>query len=75
MALFGIKSLKYFQPSSLRELLRLVDKFSNKGKIAAGGTDLVPQLKAREIPPPQYVFDIQKIDKLNYIKDDERLSG
>jgi len=70
MALSGIRSFKYFQPPSLSEMLHLLDRFGDKGKIIAGGTDLVPQLKAREIPTPQYVFDIENIDKLHFIKDE-----
>ncbi len=70
MALLGIRPFKYFQPSSLSEMLRLLDRFGDRGKIIAGGTDLVPQLKAREIPPPQCIFDIENIDKLHFIKDE-----
>jgi aldehyde:ferredoxin oxidoreductase len=71
MTLAEIKSFEYFQPSSLTELLRQLDKFSGKGRIMAGGTDLVPQLKARQIPAPEYIFDIENLDDLNYIGDEQ----
>jgi CO/xanthine dehydrogenase FAD-binding subunit len=73
MAQLGIKPFKYFQPSKLKELMRLLARFGDKGKIIAGGTDLVLQLKSREIPSPQYIFDIENIDELNYIKDEREV--
>lgn len=70
MALFKIKPFKYFQPSTLMELLPLVEKFGTEGKIMAGGTDLVVQLKTREVPPLKYIFDIENIKELHYIRDE-----
>ena len=69
MALLKIKPFKYFQPSNLTELLPLVEKFGTEGKIMAGGTDLVVQLKTKEVPPLKYIFDIENIKGLNYIRD------
>jgi len=73
MALLGIEPFKYFQPSSLTELLDLLDRFGDGGKIMAGGTDLVPQLKAREISTPRYIFDIGNLDDLDYIRDEQEV--
>jgi CO/xanthine dehydrogenase FAD-binding subunit len=70
MALRTIKPFEYFQPSTLEELLPLVEKFGSEGKIMAGGTDLVVQLKTREVPPLKYVFDIENIEGLHYIRDE-----
>jgi CO/xanthine dehydrogenase FAD-binding subunit len=70
MALRTIKPFKYFQPSTLVELLPLVEKFGSEGKIMAGGTDLVVQLKTREVPPLKYIFDIENIEELHYIRDE-----
>ena len=36
----------------------------------AGGTDLVVQLRTREVPPLKYIFDIENIKELNYIRDE-----
>jgi len=68
MALLKIRPLKYFQPSSLTELLVLLEKFGGEGKIIAGGTDLVVQLKTREVPPLKYIFDIENMSELDYIR-------
>ena len=70
MVLLKIKPFKYFQPSSLTELLTLLEKFGGEGKIIAGGTELVVQLKTREVPPLKYIFDIENISELDYIRDE-----
>jgi carbon-monoxide dehydrogenase medium subunit len=70
MALLKIRPFKYFQPSSLTELLVLLEKFGSEGKIMAGGTDLVVQLKTRDVPPLKYIFDIENISELDYIRDE-----
>ena len=36
----------------------------------AGGADLVVQLRTREVPPLKYIFDIENIKELNYIRDE-----
>jgi carbon-monoxide dehydrogenase medium subunit len=69
MALVKLKPFEYFQPSSLGELLPLLEKFGSEGRIVAGGTDLVPQLKAEEVPTPKCVFDIENLDELAFIRE------
>jgi len=67
MALVKIKPFEYHRPADLDELLLLLEKYGGEGRIIAGGTDLVPQFKAREVPTPRHLFDIENLDELNFI--------
>ena len=75
MALLKIRPFKYFQPSSLTALLVLLEKFGSEGKVMAGGTDLVVQLRTRDVPPLKYIFDIENISELDYIRMREKSLG
>jgi CO/xanthine dehydrogenase FAD-binding subunit len=61
----------YVQPSSIDEALSLLAKYNGDAKLIAGGTDLLPKMKRREITPPAYVIDLKGIRGLNYIEYDE----
>jgi len=50
--------------------LTLLDKYGREGEIIAGGTELVVQIKTREVPPSKYIFDIENISELDYIRDE-----
>ena len=63
-----IRFFEYFEPTSIKEAVSLLQKYGAEAKIVDGGTDLVPQLKTREIEP-NYVVDISRIKDLNYIND------
>jgi CO/xanthine dehydrogenase FAD-binding subunit len=63
-----LKHFQYFQVVSIKEALSLLEKHGEEAKIVAGGTDLVPKLKARETEP-KYVVDISGIKDLNCIED------
>ena len=58
----------YLKPGSLSEVLGLLDK-SEEGKyvVYAGGTDVIPKLKARLIKPPEALIDLKAIRELNFI--------
>ncbi|MFH0897343.1 MAG: xanthine dehydrogenase family protein subunit M [Candidatus Bathyarchaeota archaeon] len=65
-----VKPFEYFEPRSIKEAISLLEKYGEDAKVIAGGTDLVPQLKEREIEP-KYLIDIKGINDLDHIKDDE----
>jgi len=64
----SIKHFEYFRARSIEEATSLLEKFGEEAKLVAGGTDLVPQLKARETKPGCLV-DIGEIKDLDYIED------
>lgn len=58
---------EYISPKTQDELLSLLSKFKSKAKVFAGGTDLIPKLRGREVPIPEYVVDLKSLRDLNYI--------
>ncbi|MDR3237773.1 MAG: xanthine dehydrogenase family protein subunit M [Spirochaetia bacterium] len=74
MAVFyrRLPKFEYLQPDSLEEVLSLMSANREKAKIAAGGTDLIVQLRRREIPTPDYVLDIKKISLLKNLTADQQ---
>ncbi len=56
----------YLKPGSLGEVLDLLDGAENgQFRVFAGGTDLMAQLKAREIEAPATVIDLKGMDELS----------
>ena len=66
-----LPKFEYRRPTSLQEALSLLAQYKGKARLLAGGTDLVPKLKRREIEAPSYLIDIKSIAGLDYIKYDE----
>lgn len=63
---------EYVQPKTIDEALSLLAKYKGKAKLIAGGTDLLPKMKRREIKAPTYVIDLKGLPDLDYIKYDEK---
>ena len=65
-----IKEFEYFNPSTLSEAISILAQYNGSTKILAGGTDLLIQMKQRNLTP-KYLIDIKRISELDYIKYDE----
>jgi CO/xanthine dehydrogenase FAD-binding subunit len=63
---------EYLQPKSLDEALSLLTKYKGKAKLIAGGTDLLPKMKRREIEAPKHVVDLKGIPDLDHVTYDEK---
>ncbi len=62
----------YFRPASIAEALDALDPdVPLKDQVYAGGTDLMPKLKARGIKAPKRVIDLKGIAGLDYVRWDE----
>jgi len=71
MAVFyrRLPRFEYLLPKTLEEALVALKGQKDSAKVFAGGTDLIPQLKRREIRIPKIVIDLKGIsglDKLTY---------
>ncbi len=66
-----LKSFEYFVPGTVEEAVQLLVKCGAKAKVLAGGCDLVPSMRRREIQP-EYVVGIRNIAGLDYIEGDGR---
>ena len=60
----------YFAPKSVKEAISLLSEYGQKARVISGGTDLLAQMKHREVLP-QCVISIGNIAELSYIKYDE----
>ena len=68
----------YVVPKTLAEALKALNKHKDAAKLLAGGTDLVPQLKKRELRTPEYIIDLKAIpglNKISYGKDGLRIGA
>ena len=62
---------EYLQPVTVEEAVSLLAKYDGKAKAIAGGTDLVVQMRRKDIRP-QYVVDITGIPGLDHINYDDK---
>jgi carbon-monoxide dehydrogenase medium subunit len=60
---------EYFEPETLEEAVKLLAGYGGRGRLLAGGVDLIPRIRLRTIKP-EYVVNIQRIPGLDYIKGD-----
>jgi len=65
-----LPKFNYLAPTTLDEALSLLAQHQGKARVIAGGTDLVPKLKRREIGVPDYVIDLKGLAGLDEIKQD-----
>jgi CO/xanthine dehydrogenase FAD-binding subunit len=61
----------YLEPNTIDEALSLLSQYKGRAKVIAGGTDILPKLKRREIKVPEYIINLKGIPNLDYIKYDE----
>ena len=59
---------QYFCPTSVDEVVALLEKYGSDAKILAGGMSLIPAMKLR-LASPSYIVDINRIEDLGYIKE------
>lgn len=62
--------IEYLMPGTMEEACSLVLKYREQAKIIAGGTDLLVQMKHREVLP-RYIINIRGISGQDYITYDE----
>jgi CO/xanthine dehydrogenase FAD-binding subunit len=66
-----LPKFEYLEPNTMDEALSLLSQHKGRAKVIAGGTDLLPKLKRREIQAPEYIIDLKGIPDLDYIQYDE----
>jgi carbon-monoxide dehydrogenase medium subunit len=59
---------QYHAPTTLTEAAALLEKYGNKAKVLAGGTDLIPHMKQRKVEAT-HIINIKKIPELACIKE------
>ena len=62
---------EYFSPMNVSETLILLRKSKGGAKLIAGGTNVIPDIRARAIHP-EVLIDISHLNDLSYIKEDKK---
>ncbi len=63
---------KYSRPQTVPEALKILEEFQGQARLLAGGTDVIPLIRNREIEP-KAIVDITRIPGLGKIKLEEGL--
>ena len=63
--------MEYIAPNSLQEITKLLKRLKSKGKLIAGGTNVIPNLRAKSIQP-QVLIDISHLKNLSYVIEEKR---
>lgn len=61
---------EYVAPKTLREASATLAKYKDEVALMAGGTDLLPKMKKREVVP-KYLLSLKTIPGLAYVKEDK----
>lgn len=69
MSVKAIKTYDYHAPETLEEVKKLLALYGEKAKILAGGTDVVPKMKAHIFTPEHVISlkNVQELKKVEYI--------
>jgi carbon-monoxide dehydrogenase medium subunit len=62
-----MKWQKYLLPASIEEALGMLEEHQGRARVISGGTDLIPQLKAKEIEV-ECLVDISRVEDLKGIQ-------
>jgi carbon-monoxide dehydrogenase medium subunit len=66
----GVREFEYVAPVSLQDAVKLLSEVNGKGRLLAGGTDLIAQMKESR-KSPALVVDVKRIPELNVLSFDE----
>lgn len=64
------QNIEYFAPQSIPEALALLDRYPEKVRVVAGGTDYLVKLK-KGLAPADYLINLRGLRELDYIKYDK----
>lgn len=65
-----MRNFEYFEPTTIDEGISLLKHFGDKAKILAGGTNIVPELKAGRVKV-ECIINIKNIDTLKEVFEDD----
>ena len=59
--------MEFIQPQNVKETLRALKKWGGKGLLVAGGTNVLPDLRAKKILP-KALIDLSRLESLSFIE-------
>jgi CO/xanthine dehydrogenase FAD-binding subunit len=62
-----LPQFQYVSPKTIEEAILFLESHIGEAKPMAGGTDLIPNLKRRELISPTYVVDLKELSELKEI--------
>jgi len=66
--------MDYIRPDTVDEVLDILAKGEpGRYKVYAGGTDVIPKIKKRIMPPPRILVDLKGIKGMDYVEYDEKV--
>ncbi len=65
---------EYLAPETIEDAVALLSQHKKNARVLAGGTDLIPLLRARDIPAPEFLIDVKNIAELHRL-DFDRTTG
>jgi carbon-monoxide dehydrogenase medium subunit len=68
----ALKEFGYFDPCNVDEAISLIGELGSRVMILAGGTDILNQMKVRQIIP-EFVLNIKNIREMEYIRQNKGL--
>lgn len=65
-----LPKFEYLAPKTIGEACSLLSRYKEKAGAIAGGTDLLPRIRSKQVAP-QYLIGLKGIPNLNYVEHDE----
>jgi len=63
--------MEYFSPNTLSETVAIIKNWRGKAKLIAGGTNVIPEMRAKTFKP-EALIDISQLKNLSYIKEEKK---
>jgi carbon-monoxide dehydrogenase medium subunit len=63
--------MEYIQPQNVKEALQVMKRWRAKVKLIAGGTNVIPDMRAKVVKP-DVLIDLSHLKSLSYIKEDKK---
>jgi carbon-monoxide dehydrogenase medium subunit len=64
-----LRPFEYFEPTTVAEVVDTLSKQKGKGMVLAGGMDLVPKMRRRDLSV-DYLISLNRVKGLDYVKGD-----
>jgi len=62
--------MEYVRPQNMKQALQMMERWKRRAEVVAGGTNVIPDLRARAIQP-EVLIDLSRLKNLSYIKEEK----
>jgi carbon-monoxide dehydrogenase medium subunit len=64
-----LRPFEYFEPTTVAEVVDTLSKRDGKAMVLAGGMDLIPKMRRRDLSP-EHIISLQRVEGLDYVSGD-----